>query len=42
MAAVTALSVEVTASEDTLKRPYAMVEDGMTDLDDILRKRLWG
>ena len=34
------LRAEMTAAEDKLKRLYRMVEDGITDLDDILRSRL--
>ncbi|UMY16502.1 recombinase family protein [Methylobacterium organophilum] len=37
---VNSLLAEVTAAQDKLKRLYAMVEDGLTDLDDILRERL--
>ncbi|MBY0258270.1 recombinase zinc beta ribbon domain-containing protein, partial [Methylobacterium sp.] len=37
---VTALRAEVTAAQDKLKRLYAMVEEGVTDLDDILRERV--
>jgi hypothetical protein len=37
---VTALRREIEASEDKLKRLYRMVEDGLTDLDDILKERL--
>ena len=37
---VGALQAEITTAEDKLKRLYAMVEDGMTDLDDILKERL--
>ncbi|WP_419829843.1 recombinase family protein [Methylobacterium sp.] len=37
---VAALRAEVTATEDKLKRLYTMVEDGVTDLDDILAERL--
>lgn len=37
---VAALRKEVTAAEDKLKRLYTMVEDGVTDLDDILKDRL--
>ncbi|WP_375454844.1 recombinase family protein [uncultured Methylobacterium sp.] len=37
---VSALRAEVTAAEDKLKRLYAMVEEGVTELDDILRERL--
>ncbi|MCJ2025288.1 recombinase family protein [Methylobacterium sp. J-067] len=39
---VAALRREVDATEDKLKRLYRMVEDGMTDLDDILKERLAG
>ena len=34
------LQADLTAAEDKLKRLYAMVEEGLTDLDDILRERL--
>jgi site-specific DNA recombinase len=34
------LCSEITAAEDRLRRLCAMVEDGVTDLDDILRERL--
>ncbi|NEU15034.1 recombinase family protein, partial [Methylobacterium sp. BTF04] len=37
---VGALQAEMTTAEERLKRLYAMVEDGVTDLDDILRDRL--
>ncbi len=37
---VAALRREVEAAEDKMKRLYRMVEDGMTDLDEILRDRL--
>jgi hypothetical protein len=35
-----ALQREVTDAEDKLKRLYRLVEDGMADLDDILKDRL--
>jgi site-specific DNA recombinase len=34
------LQLEVTDSEDKLKRLYRLVEDGLTDLDDVLKDRL--
>ncbi|MCE4225941.1 recombinase family protein [Methylobacterium sp. C25] len=37
---VAALRKEVIAAEDKLQRLYRMVEDGVTDLDDILKDRL--
>ena len=37
---VTALQTEVSEAEEKLKRLYKMVEEGVTDLDDILRDRL--
>ncbi len=37
---VTALQADVTDAEDKLKRLYKMVEDGITDLDEILKERL--
>jgi site-specific DNA recombinase len=37
---VMALQREVTDAEDKLKRLYRLVEDGMTDLDDVLKDRL--
>jgi hypothetical protein len=37
---VVALRAEDKAAEDKLKRLYALVEDGVTDLDDILAERL--
>lgn len=37
---VTALQTEVTESEEELKRLYRMVEEGVTNLDDILKDRL--
>jgi site-specific DNA recombinase len=37
---IMALQREVTDAEDKLKRLYRLVEDGMTDLDDVLRDRL--
>jgi hypothetical protein len=35
-----ALQREVTDAEDRLKRLYRLVEDGMTELDDVLKDRL--
>jgi site-specific DNA recombinase len=37
---VMALQREMTDAEDRLKRLYRLVEDGMTDLDDVLKERL--
>lgn len=37
---VKSLRAEITTAEDKLKRLYTMVEEGLTDLDDILRERL--
>ncbi|MGA0534079.1 recombinase family protein [Hansschlegelia sp. KR7-227] len=37
---VTALQTEATEAEEKLKRLYRMVEEGVTDLDDILKARL--
>jgi site-specific DNA recombinase len=37
---VSTLQSEVTAAEDKLKRLYAMVENGLTELDDILKDRV--
>ena len=37
---ISALQTEMTEAEEKLKRLYAMVENGMTDLDDILKDRL--
>ena len=37
---VSALQTEVTETEEKLKRLYKMVEDGVTDFDDILKDRL--
>ncbi|MBG0809539.1 recombinase family protein [Methylosinus sp. H3A] len=37
---VEALQAEIAQSEDRLKRLYGMVEDGVTDMDDLLRERL--
>jgi site-specific DNA recombinase len=37
-----ALRTAVAAAEDKLRRLYAMVENGIADLDDILRERLAG
>jgi site-specific DNA recombinase len=34
------LQREMTDAEDRLKRLYRLVEDGMTDLDDVLKERL--
>jgi site-specific DNA recombinase len=34
------LQREVTDAEDRLKRLYRLVEDGVTDLDDLLKERL--
>jgi site-specific DNA recombinase len=34
------LQREVTDAEDRLKRLYCLVEDGVTDLDDLLKERL--
>ena len=35
-----ALQREVTDAEDKLKRLYRLVEDGVTDLDEVLKDRL--
>jgi site-specific DNA recombinase len=37
---IMALQRELTEAEDRLKRLYLLVEDGLTDLDDVLRERL--
>jgi site-specific DNA recombinase len=37
---VMVLQREVTDAEDRLKRLYRLVEDGVTDLDDLLKERL--
>ena len=37
---IMALQREVTDAEDKLKRLYRLVEDGITDLDDVLTDRL--
>jgi site-specific DNA recombinase len=37
---IMALQREVTDAEDRLKRLYRLVEDGVTDLDDVLKERL--
>jgi site-specific DNA recombinase len=37
---VMALQREVTDAEDKLKRLYPLIEDGITDLDDVLKDRL--
>jgi site-specific DNA recombinase len=34
------LSREATAAEEKLRRLYALVEDGITDLDEVLKARL--
>lgn len=39
-ARVTALQREVTDADDKLKRLYRLVEDGMTEMDDVLTDRL--
>jgi Recombinase zinc beta ribbon domain len=39
-ARVTALQREVTDADDKLKRLYRLVEDGMTEMDDVLKDRL--
>ena len=38
---IIALQREVTDAEDKLKRLYRLVEDGVTDLDDVLKDRLY-
>ena len=40
LASVAALQTQVSDAEEKLKRLYKMVEEGVTDLDDILRDRL--
>src|SRR6516162_3943350 len=37
---IMALQREVTDADDRLKRLYRLVEDGVTDLDDVLKERL--
>lgn len=37
---VSALQAEVTNAEDKLKRLYTMVENDLTELDDILKDRI--
>jgi hypothetical protein len=37
---VTALQGDVSDAEEKLKRLYHMVEDGLTELDDILKERI--
>jgi site-specific DNA recombinase len=37
---IMALQSQVTDTEDKLKRLYRLVEDGLTDLDDVLKDRL--
>jgi hypothetical protein len=39
-ARVTALQREVTDADDKLKRLYRLIEDGMTEMDDVLKDRL--
>jgi hypothetical protein len=39
-ARVIALQREVTDADDKLKRLYRLVEDGMTEMDDVLKDRL--
>jgi hypothetical protein len=39
-ARVTALQRKVTDADDKLKRLYRLVEDGMTEMDDVLKDRL--
>lgn len=39
-ARVAALEREVTDADNKLKRLYRLIEDGMTDMDDILKDRL--
>ena len=40
LTSVAALQTQVSDAEEKLKRLYKMVEEGVTDLDDILRDRL--
>jgi hypothetical protein len=35
-----ALQREVTDADDKLKRLYRLIEDGMTETDDVLKDRL--
>ena len=37
---IMALQREVTDAEERLKRLYKLVEDGLTDLDEVLKDRL--
>jgi site-specific DNA recombinase len=37
---VTALPRDVTGADDKLKRLYRLIEDGMTEMDDVLKDRL--
>ncbi|SEG28112.1 hypothetical protein [Bosea lathyri] len=37
---ITTLQSDLTKAEDKLKRLYRMVEDGLTELDDILKDRI--
>lgn len=39
-ARVTTLQHEVTDADDELKRLYRLIEDGMTEMDDVLKDRL--
>jgi DNA invertase Pin-like site-specific DNA recombinase len=39
-ARITSLEGEVSGAEDRLRRLYKLVEDGLTDLDDVLKDRL--
>src|SRR5258708_23830532 len=39
-ARITALQREMTDAEDKLKRLYRLVEDGLTDVDEVLKDRL--
>jgi site-specific DNA recombinase len=40
VAVVTALQRDVTDADEKLKRLYKLVEDGITELDDVLKDRL--
>jgi site-specific DNA recombinase len=40
VAVVTALQGDVTYADEKLKRLYKLVEDGITELDDVLKDRL--
>jgi len=39
-ARITSLQREVTDADDKLKRLYRLIEDGLTDIDDVLKDRL--